>query len=67
MKKLKVDKGEYPEVQRRLIESAAIAMPKWADNFNWAVLEEVFEFYPSAIALSIKTILSKGKADQREQ
>jgi len=39
MKKLKVDKEEYPQIQRRLIESAAISMPKWADNFNWAVLE----------------------------
>lgn len=63
MKKLKVNKEEYPEVQLKLIESAAIAMPKWVEHFSWAILEEVFEYYPSAIGLCMKNILSRKQAD----
>jgi hypothetical protein len=66
MKKLKVSKEEYPEVQKKLLESAAIAMPRWIDDFTWEVLEEIFEEYPHAIAACIRTLVGKKK-EYKEQ
>lgn len=60
LKKLKMDKEKYPHLLAKLIEIAAISMPRWTDNFTWEILEEVFSPYPSAIAASIKALF-RGK------
>jgi hypothetical protein len=42
IKKMKIDKNKYPQLITRLIEIAAITMPRWDDKFTWEVLEEVY-------------------------
>lgn len=32
----------FPNIQTHLIEVSAITMHKWAENFTWDRLEEVF-------------------------
>ena len=66
MKKLRMGKEDYPEVQVRLIETAAISMPRWADNYSWELLEEVYEYFPSAIAACIRASMNKRKVSEQE-
>ena len=35
MKKLKVDKADYPGIQLHLLEGAAGSMPNWNNDFSW--------------------------------
>ena len=62
IKKYSLARKDYEEVQIKLIENSARSMPHWQkEKFSWDMLEEVFNNYPSAIAVCIKNIYKQKK------